>query len=182
MNKIIFILITTFVITFQSLTFALSDFESVKYDYEQYGFEVPQTNVMYVNSFGNLNVQGLASDGMIFIKKSDDSLRVLRHEVAHVISEKAIKENPEGFELYKTDRMKHTVIKTTWHNVTGDELNQIIKILRWVYSVTKKEEIVAEDIYWMVYGLQRQQYQILNDPTTEQSEKLLELLSDYYSK
>lgn len=158
-------------------SFAESETDLSIKDYTRFGFSVPTINTIYVDSFvGNQNVFAVYKDGTIIVKKGSESLRAIRHEIAHAISIEVIKNNKELFKAYSDKRLASIKVITTYYHLTGDELGYVFKLLKWFYNVTTTEEIVAEDLYYYVYRLDTLQKDYIGVPTTENIEELLTLI------
>ena len=185
-NKVLTILIITLILTFsQAIVFSevtevMSediDVEKIIKEFEDFGFTVPKVNVVYVNSFyGRPDVQAVYFEGTITVKRGDLAMRAVRHEIAHSVSLSIIDENELGFKEYKINRMGNCKVRTVFYNLTANQLNYVFRMLKWFYNITNVDEIVAEDICYIIYGTDTLQKQYIQNPTVDEIEMLKKLL------
>ena len=185
-NKILTILIITLILTFsQAVVFAEAvetanediNVEQIIKEFEDFGFTVPEISVIYVNNFyGRPDVHAVYFEGTITVKRGDLAMRAVRHEIAHSVSLSIIDENELGFKEYKINRMGNCRVRTVFYNLTANQLNYVFRMLKWFYYVTSVDEIVAEDICYMIYGTDTLQKEYIQNPTVDEIEMLKKLL------
>ena len=158
-------------------SFGYADVTQITKDYEDAGFKVPEVNIMYVNSFyGRPNVQASYSNGTIIVKKDTDATRAIRHEMAHAVSLDIIAGNKAEFEIYRWNRIGMYRPQNTWYNLTADDLNIKLQWYRWYWYTLDVREIVAEDLYYMVYRMDTMHKNTIGIPSSEEQTELKRLL------
>lgn len=149
-------------------------------DYESEGVELGYYTVVYVDSFQNQNIEGSLIGNVVMISKGHKRPYeyILNHELAHLATLDKIKSNPTAFSEYRKNRIKNYKLQSTWHNVTADELDNLIAWNRWYTYTLDVRELVAEDLYYSVYGGETNLDYTIGPPSEEDIKTLKNLIKN----
>ncbi len=148
-------------------------------DYTRAGYTVPDLTVAYVGSLGG-NVLAKYTSGVMYVVRTDDNdllNRIIRHELAHAVTEKLVNEGSEGLTAYREARIDGYEPQEILEGLTAEERDYQLRLNAWYAYTLTVEELVAEDLYYSLFKQPTLQVDTLGLPTKQQIESLRELIA-----